>query len=865
MGFFFSNTKTKIKDTKLKIAEEYGCYVCPRNNLKINSPKMLPTGTNTPLFYFLGESPGSDEDDEGEQFVGSSGRVLRESLYKYINKKDVDNYIRWNNVVRCFNDNITPNPIEISCCRASLLQDIEDTQPIVVVGFGGIPLKTFVDGNKITLWRGRLIPIKVGNHVCWFYSMFHPSFILRNRRNDYVNELDKCFDLDMKFIVDFVLNNYEKPEYVENNHTDNIIIVMGNSQNDIKFIEAELERMLDEEYVAIDIETTTLKPYNKNSKIVSCAIGTYSHTIAFPLDHISAWNFGNRNVNLTKCKNILYDFLLKKSGKIAHNLKFEAEWLYSLYNDKRVLYENTWEDSMAQAVLLDERTAKKEGMLKLDRLTLINFGFNLKPISDIDFKNIEKNPLDKLLLYNGLDSKYEHKLFMKQKPKVDRFFKSNYRNLVDTALSLAITQNLGLPTDDYWVNKLDIDYSSKLEDLDVSIGKLKEVKEFTKTKGKFNIMSPDHLTIIFRDMLKLPQIKITEKGKFSVDNEVMASYKNKGIVLAQYVTDYRAYTKLKSTYVDKVKSLTINGLVHPNYNHLFTSTGRLSSGKEDEENDSDINFQNFNKHANREIRNMIKAPDGYIFVAIDYGQLEARCLAMASNDLEFSGAIWSGEDTHMRWTDRMIELYPQVLDYVKTKKDLRNDNKSNLTFAIFYGASKYSVIDYYARTYKIPERIMEQTFDEFWSVYTGVKKWQDDTLKFYDKYGYVQSLTGRRRRMPMKKNEIINLPIQNTASFDICVCAGNRLSKLAHELDKPQYQYRLNIHDDLSFFIPEETFEDDVLFIAKEMVRPAYDFITVPLEVEISTGTNWGELKDLCKFTTLDFWEYKNNRWVNII
>ena len=202
--------------------------------------------------------------------------------------------------------------------------------------------------------------------------------------------------------------------------------------------------MLDEEYVAIDIETTTLKPYNKNSKIVSCAIGTYSHTIAFPLDHISAWNFGNRNVNLTKCKNILYDFLLKKSGKIAHNLKFEAEWLYSLYNDTRVLYENTWEDSMAQAVLLDERTAKKEGMLKLDRLTLINFGFNLKPISDIDFKNIEKNPLDKLLIYNGLDSKYEHKLFMKQKTKVDKLFKDNYRHLVDTALSSAITQNLGL-------------------------------------------------------------------------------------------------------------------------------------------------------------------------------------------------------------------------------------------------------------------------------------------------------------------------------------------------------------------------------------------------------------------------------------
>ena len=281
MGFFFSNTKVKGKDAKLKLAEEYGCSVCPRNNLKINSPKMSPTGTDDPLFYFLGESPGADEDDEGEQFVGSSGRILRESLYKYISKKDINNYIRWNNIIRCFNDNITPNPVEISCCKASLISDIETTQPTVVVGFGGIPLKTFVDGNKITLWRGRLVPIKVGSHICWFYSMFHPSFILRNRRNDYINELDKCFDLDMKFIIDFVLNNYEKPEYIENNHTDNIEIIMGDKQSDIKTIESKLKQMLKEEYIAIDIETTSLKPYDKDSRIVSCAIGTYSHTVAF--------------------------------------------------------------------------------------------------------------------------------------------------------------------------------------------------------------------------------------------------------------------------------------------------------------------------------------------------------------------------------------------------------------------------------------------------------------------------------------------------------------------------------------------------------------------------------------------------------
>lgn len=863
MGFFFSSTKVKAKDSKLKLAEEYGCSVCPRNKIDINTPKMEPTGSAEPLFYFLGDVPDKKEDEDGEQFTGGNGKTLNEYLYKYLNKKEINEYIRWNNVVRCFNYDI-PTALEISCCKSSLMADIEETKPVVVVGFGIIPLKLFVGGNNITLWRGRLVPIKVGTHVCWFYSLYHPSFVLKNRNPDYVNELDKCFDFDIKFIANFVLHNYEEPEYIANNYSDNIEIIIGDKKNDITKIKLELEKMLEEDSVAIDIETKNLKPYDKDSKIVSCAIGTYNHTIAFPVDHIKAWNFGNRNNNINKCKEILYDFLLKKSNKIAHNLKFEVEWFYHYFDDKKILYGNTWEDTMAQAVLLDERTSKKEGMFKLDKLTLLNFGFNLKSLSDVNLKDIEKAPLDKLLLYNGMDSKYEHKLFMKQKEKINKFFKDNYKSLVNTALSLAITQNSGVPTDEYWVDSLDKLYTTKLEDLNKNINKLKEVKEFNKTKGQFNILSPDHLTIVFKDILKLPQIKITEKGKFSVDNEVMTHYKEKNVALATYVTDYRAYTKLKNTYVEKVKALTIDGLVHPNYNHLFTSTGRLSSGKEDDENDSDINFQNFNKHANKEVRNMIKAPDGHVFVAIDYGQLEARCLAMASRDLEFSGAIWSGEDTHMRWTNRMIELYPRILDFVKDKKELRNDNKSNLTFAIFYGASKYSVIDYYNRVYKMPKHIMEQIFDEFWEVYNGVKTWQESIINFYNKNGYVESLTGRRRRMPMKKNELINLPIQNSASFDICVCAGNRLSELSYELNKPQYQYRLNIHDDLSFFIPKETFEDDVTFIAKEMVRPVYDFITVPLEVEVSTGTNWGELKDLCKFTTLDFFSFKNNKWVEL-
>jgi hypothetical protein len=67
----------------------------------------------------------------------------------------------------------------------------------------------------------------------------------------------------------------------------------------------------------------------------------------------------------------------------------------------------------------------------------------------------------------------------------------------------------------------------------------------------------------------------------------------------------------------------------------------------------------------------------------------------------------------------------------------------------------------------------------------------------------------------------------------------------------------LNIHDDLSFYIPKETLERDIYFIAKEMVRPVYDWIIVPLEIEFGVGTHWGELENVGKINTTEFFTYK--------
>jgi len=269
-----------------------------------------------------------------------------------------------------------------------------------------------------------------------------------------------------------------------------------------------------------------------------------------------------------------------------------------------------------------------------------------------------------------------------------------------------------------------------------------------------------------------------------------------------------------------------------------------------------INFQNFPKH---EVRSIIVPPKDHMLVSFDFAQLEARLIAMASKDEVFCQAIWDDIDTHLRWAEQLAKMYPKITKKIDVAKGLRKDIKNGLVFPSFYGASTKSIAEHYKSAFQVPETIIAELHADFWDVYVGVKKWQRSLLEFYNEHGYIESLTGRRRRAPMKKNEIINFPIQSSASYDICIVAGDRLAKLAFHFNKPQYQYRIQIHDDLTFVIPTVTLEEDINFIAQQMVDPTtYDFINVPLEVEYSVGTNWFEMKEMGKLNSTKWWGYES-------
>ncbi len=224
---------------------------------------------------------------------------------------------------------------------------------------------------------------------------------------------------------------------------------------------------------------------------------------------------------------------------------------------------------------------------------------------------------------------------------------------------------------------------------------------------------------------------------------------------------------------------------------------------------------------------------------------------MATKDKAFCKALWENYDVHMEWAERLAYAYPariggkQMLKDKEAMKTFRTDIKNQFTFPLFFGAKLSSAAGYL----HIPERVLAKYYDDFWEEFDGVYRWQQDLLTFYQKYGYVECLTHRRRRGPLSTNQIYNSPIQGTAA-DVVLDAMSRLS----ETGDPDLQPEINIHDDLTFLrVPTKRVDVVAEKIIEHMLAVPFDWVNVPISVEMSLGSNWADLKEVGVYTS-DNW-----------
>jgi DNA polymerase-1 len=145
--------------------------------------------------------------------------------------------------------------------------------------------------------------------------------------------------------------------------------------------------------------------------------------------------------------------------------------------------------------------------------------------------------------------------------------------------------------------------------------------------GPFNLGSPKQLQEVLYDRLQLPMLGKTQKGQPSTSEDVLEQLAEDH-ELPRLILDYRALTKLKSTYTDKLP-IDIDPRtkrIHTSYHQAVAATGRLSS--------SDPNLQNIpiRTAEGRRIRQAFVAPPGFKLLAADYSQIELRIMAHLSQD-----------------------------------------------------------------------------------------------------------------------------------------------------------------------------------------------------------------------------------------
>lgn len=189
-----------------------GCAGCPLNEASLEHPKMPASGAKQPQVLVLGEAPGAEEDEQGIQFVGKAGKVLRQAL-----PKGYEKITRFNNSINCRPPaNRAPSPQERECCRVRIETDIEKTKPKVIIGTGAVPLEWRIGQTAIGAWRGRQMPVKIGDHVCWFVAAHHPSYIMRIEHAKNGKEIAECFKRDLAMAYEIT----DKPSVIDPKHAD---------------------------------------------------------------------------------------------------------------------------------------------------------------------------------------------------------------------------------------------------------------------------------------------------------------------------------------------------------------------------------------------------------------------------------------------------------------------------------------------------------------------------------------------------------------------------------------------------------------------------------------------------------------------
>ena len=575
--------------------------------------------------------------------------------------------------------------------------------------------------------------------------------------------------------------------------------------------------------ISVDTETSSLNP--QQAELIGISISHSSNNSFYiPLGHKKKTAL-QKDIVIKKLKTIFEDPSIKKVGQ---NIKYDYIILKRQGIDLKPI-----EDTMLLSYTLDAGNNRHN----LDTLSELHLGHKTISYKDIVGSgkkqlNFSEVDIAKATEYAAEDADvtlrlYEILLERLESEKLSKIYEVFEKPMIKI---LSKMETHGIKVDDNYLKTLSKKFKSRLEKIE---------KEIYKISGKeFNIGSPKQLGEIIYNDLKIAKLKKTKKGSLATNAKILEDLALTGHKFPNLILEWRQVSKLKSTYTDALQDHISSQTkrVHTSFLLAATNTGRLAS--------SDPNLQNIPIKSldGKEIRRSFVAEKNNVLISADYNQIEMRILADMADVKELKKAFKNNQDIHSLTASQVFDL-----PINKVSESQRRKAKA-INFGIIYGITQYGL----AKQISVSKNDAQEFINSYFKKFPEIKDYMNTTVKSCRKQGYVTNIFGRRIYLrgindknfsvrSFQERAAINAPIQGSAA-DIIRLAMINIDNILEK--KIKAKMLLQIHDELIFECLKKD-ENNVKKMIKDTMSSVssseHHMFSIPLEVSINSGNNWGE------------------------
>lgn len=748
----------------------------------------------------VGGSPHPVDEIGGAPFCGREGDLL-DSLVG-ISGIEKTKSIGMVYVIREFVEKVSQK--HISDNKQSTFDEIKKRKPKYVIILGAVALKALLNKSKITEFNGDIVEV---DGVTYMVSL-SPSSVYHNPQK--LEILEDTFRKFGLYINGTLPNNEEKL---------NFFIIKGAKSFD------RAKKLLESEKLAVsyDIESCGLNINDPLNKINIIGFGVEGCQFILPLCHDKSpfKDQPNKQKRMMRglCKAITENKNIKEV--VAHNGKFDNKMTFTRYG---VRFPQTF-DTMLASHILDENTPNGLKDLAKRFLNAVNYALE-------DGGKNEKS-LKKLSTYNAYDVLFTRDLaiiqlgLFEKEPRVEKVFRK-------------ITMRASRAYEKAELHGIYIDpvkYAEVKEKMKKNVDEaLSDLNSMVKYEINWN--SSQQVGRLLFERLKLPVLEYTETGAPSTSGEtVLPRLIDHHPIIAKLLR-YREEKKLME-FITSWGEKMVNNRIHPNFLIHGTVTGRPSC--------KEPNVQQVPRNAM--IRSLISAPPGWSLVEIDYNQAELRIVAMVSGDPTMMKSFIKGIDIHRLTASNVMNVPMNEVTSEHRKK------AKAVNFGYVYGMWAKKFRDYARDKYGVTLTMSEaeEIRNLYFETYSYLDKWHAKQKKIVKRDGFVESLIGRRRRLPDIESPVkgirmeaerqsINSPVQGFGS-DLNVYGFTNVSE---QVDNSVCIGVGTIHDAILFEIKNEALANVIpelvdIMTDYELVEREFDTVlTVPIDVEAKVGS-WGK------------------------